>query len=109
LKVKRLPIKQTARRAYEDLWVKSEEGRRKFRTEREAKRAQAGMGPALSAPSINEPRFVSESYFRDCKCEPGNDYLAVKETLEGQQVLKIDYLPTKLFDDDDEDGKSEDQ
>ena len=36
----------------------------------------------------------------DFKFEPGNYYLAGKETLEGQQVLKIDYLPTKLFDDD---------
>src|SRR6185295_3439240 len=104
-----VPIGETERRAYEDRWVKSEEGRRKVRTEREAKREKAGMGPALSAPSINEPRFISESYFMDFKFEPGNYYLAGKEAVEGQQVLKIDYLPTKLFDDDDEDGGSEDQ
>jgi hypothetical protein len=108
LKVNGVPIGETERRAYEDRWVKSEEGRRKFRTEREAKRAQAGKGPALSAPSINEPRFVSESYFMDFKFEPGNYYLAGKEALEGQEVLKIDYLPTKLFDDDPKD-ESEDQ
>jgi len=102
-----VPIGETERRAYEDRWVKSEEGRRKFRTEREAKREQAGKGPALSAPSINEPRFISESYFMDFKFEPGNYYLAGKETLEGQQVLKIDYLPTKLFNDDHD--ESEDQ
>ena len=92
--------RKTERRAYEDRWVKSEEGRRKFRTEREAKREQAGKPPALSAPSINEPRFISESYFMDFKFEPGNYYLAGKETLDGQEVLKIDYLPTKLFNDD---------
>jgi hypothetical protein len=101
-----VPIGETERRAYEDHWVKSEEGRRKFRTEREAKREQAGKGPALSAPSINEPRFVSESYFMDFKFEPGNYYLAGKETLDGHEVLKIDYLPAKLFNDHDE---SEDQ
>jgi hypothetical protein len=100
LKVNGVPIGETERRAYEDRWVKSEEGRRKFRTEREAKRAQAGKGPALSAPSINEPRFVSESYFMDFKFEPGNYYLAGKESLEGQEVLKIDYLPSKLFDEE---------
>jgi hypothetical protein len=100
LKINGVPISEADRRAYEDRWVKSEEGRRKFRTEREAKRAQAGKGPALSAPSINEPRFVSESYFMDFKFEPGNYYLAGKEVLEGQEVLKIDYLPTKLFDED---------
>jgi hypothetical protein len=108
LKVNGVPINETERRAYEDRWVKSEEGRRKFRTEREAKRAQAGKGPALSAPSINEPRFVSESYFMDFKFEPGNYYLAGKETLEGQEVMKIDYLPTKLFDEGPAD-ESEDQ
>ena len=105
LKVNGVPIGETERRAYEDRWIKSEEGRRKFRTEREAKRAQAGKGPALSAPSINEPRFVSESYFMDFKFEPGNYYLAGKETLEGQQVLKIDYLPTKLFEDEQEESE----
>jgi hypothetical protein len=36
----------------------------------------------------------------DFKFEPGNYYLAGKETLDGQEVLKIDYLPTKLFDED---------
>lgn len=100
-----VPIGETERRAYEDHWVKSEEGRRKFRTEREAKREQAGKGPTLSAPSINEPRFISESYFMDFKFEPGNYYLAGKETLDGHEVLKIDYLPSKLFNDD----KSEDE
>ena len=108
LKVNGVPINETERRAYEDRWIKSEEGRRKFRTEREAKRAQAGKGPALSAPSINEPRFISESYFMDFKFEPGNYYLAGKEALEGQEVLKIDYLPTKLFDEDPKE-ESEDQ
>ena len=33
----------------------------------------------------------------DFKFEPGNYYLAGKETLDGQSVLKIDYLPTQLF------------
>jgi hypothetical protein len=98
-----VPIGEERRRAYEERWIKSEEGRRKFRTEREAKREQAGKGPALSAPSINEPRFISESYFMDFKFEPGNYYLAGKEPLEGQDVLKIDYLPTKLFDEEEPD------
>ena len=106
VKVNGVPMGEAERRAYENRWVKSEEGRRKFRTEREVKREQAGKAPALSVPSINEPRFISESYFMDFKFEPGNYYLAGKETLDGQQVLKIDYLPEVLFTDDDD--KSED-
>ena len=100
LKADGVPIGEAHRRAYEERWVKSEEGRRKFRTERDAKRAQAGKPPALSAPSINEPRFISESYFLDFKFEPGNYYLAGKETLDGHELLKVDYLPTDLFNDD---------
>jgi hypothetical protein len=100
LKFDGVPIAEDARRAYEDRWLKSEEGRRKFRTEREAKRAAEGKGPAVSAPSINEPRFVSESYFMDFKFEPGNYYLAGKEVVEGTPVLKVDYLPSQMFDHD---------
>jgi hypothetical protein len=107
VKVNGVPMSETERRAYEDRWVKSEEGRRKFRTEREVKREQAGKPPAMSVPSINEPRFISESYFMDFKFEPGNYFLAGKETLDGHEVLKIDYLPAKLFTDDHD--ESEDQ
>jgi hypothetical protein len=99
IKVDGVPISEADRRAYEDHWIKSELSRREFRTKRDEKRAAQGLGPALSAPSINEPRFVAESYFMDFKFEPGNYYLAGKETLDGHEVLKIDYLPTKLFDD----------
>jgi len=108
LKYDGVPIPEADRRAYEDRWIKSEEGRREFRTKRDAKREVEGKGPALSAPSINEPRFVSESYFMDFKFEPGNYYLAGKETVGGQQVLKVDYLPKKLFDDDDESKEEKD-
>ena len=101
-----VPIPEADRRAYEDRWMKSEERRRTFRTERDEKRAAEGKPPVLSAPSINEPRFVSESYFMDFKFEPGNYYLAGKETLDGQSVLKIDYLPTRLFNDNDEERRN---
>ena len=100
-----VPIPESSRREHEEKWMHSELNRRKHRTERDAKRAEAGKGPALSAPSINEPRFISEAYFLDFKFEPGNYYLAGKETLDGRDVLKIDYLPRKMFDDDPKDSK----
>src|SRR5262245_11208275 len=107
LKVDGVPVPEADRRAYEERWFRSEESRRKFRTKREEKRAEEGKGPALSAPSINEPRFVAESYFMDFKFEPGNYYLAGKETVDSHEVLKIDYLPTKLFNDDEPDTDEE--
>jgi hypothetical protein len=106
LKFDGVPIPEADRRAYEERWVRSEERRRTFRTERDEKRAAEGKGPALSAPSINEPRFISESYFMDFKFEPGNYYLAGKEAIDGQPVLKIDYLPTRLFNDNDEERRN---
>jgi hypothetical protein len=105
LKFDGVPISEPERRAYEDRWVKSEEGRRKFRTERDAKLTREGKPPALSVPAVNEPRFISESYFMDFKFEPGNYYLAGKEPIDGHEVLKIDYLPTKLFDDSGKESK----
>jgi hypothetical protein len=100
LKIDGIPVPEADRQAYETRWVQSELSRREYRAKRDQKREAEGLGPALSAPSINEPRFVSESYFMDFKFEPGNYYLAGKETLDGQDVLKIDYLPARLFADD---------
>jgi hypothetical protein len=104
-----VPIPESSRREYEEKWLRSERNRRKHRTERDEKRAQEGKGPALSAPSINEPRFISGAYFLDFKFEPGNYYLAGKESLDGREVLKIDYLPSKMFDDDDESKDSKER
>jgi hypothetical protein len=109
LKVDGVPVPESDRRKYEQHWIDSEKRRREFRTKRDEKRASEGLGPALSAPSINEPRFVAESYFMDFKFEPGNYYLAGKDTFEGQPVLKIDYVPTKLFNDDHSDRIQEER
>jgi hypothetical protein len=102
LKFDGVPISEADRRAYEERWIRSEQNRRKYRTERDEKRAAEGKPPAVSVPSINEPRFVSESYFMDFKFEPGNYYLAGKEPIDGHEVLKVDYLPNRLFADSDE-------
>ena len=52
---------------------------------------------------------MSEAYFMDFKFEPGNYYLAGREKLEGQDVLRIEYYPTRLFGgDDDEKRRRED-
>jgi hypothetical protein len=108
LKFEGVPIPEDERRKYEQHWLESEQARRKHRQERDARREKEGKGPALSAPAINEPRFVSESYFMDFKFEPGNYYLAGREKLDGQDVLKIDYYPARLFSDEDR-GESADR
>ena len=54
---------------------------------------------------VNEPRFVSESYFMDFKFEPGNYYLAGREKLEGTTSCASSTTRRNLFNDD---GRRED-
>jgi hypothetical protein len=97
------------RERYEADWIRREQERR----ERKAKDAKEGVtgtrDVTLGSDGIQvggavvptEPRFVSEAYFLEFKFEPGNYYLAGREQLEGQDVLRIEYFPTRLFGDDD--------
>jgi len=48
-----------------------------------------------------EPRFISEAYFMKFPFDPGNYYLAGRETIDGRDVVKIEYYPSKMFKDDD--------
>jgi hypothetical protein len=47
-----------------------------------------------------EPRFVSEANFLRFRFEKGRYFLVGRETLEGRQVLKVEYYPQNLFKDD---------
>ena len=44
-----------------------------------------------------QPQFVSSSYFLRFKFDEGRYALAGRETFEGIHVLKIEYYPTKLY------------
>ena len=54
-----------------------------------------------------EPRFISEAYFMKFPFEPGNYYLAGRETMDGRPVVKIEYYPSRLFSDDKDREKKE--
>jgi len=57
-----------------------------------------------------EPRFVSDAYFLDFEFEPGNYYLVGRETLDGHDVLRIEYYPELLFtESDDDEGETPDR
>jgi hypothetical protein len=100
-----------ARDQYERIWIRREKERqeRRAKKEKEGKKEGAEIGIGTegihvetgTTPIPTEPRFVSEAYFMDFKFEPGNYYLAGREKLDGQDVLRIEYYPTRLFDDDD--------
>jgi hypothetical protein len=72
-----------------------------------AKEIAAGdpeAGKEVAAMVGGEPRFISEAYFMKFPFDPGNYYLAGRETIDGRDVVKIEYYPSKLFSDDKKDG-----
>ena len=82
------------RRRAEDRWIAREE-RRKTRRD-----APAGAPQELTEAGVREalePGFVSAAYFLRFKFDPGQYALAGRETLEGREVLRIEYYPARLF------------
>jgi hypothetical protein len=47
--------------------------------------------------AATQPRFVSTAYFMRFRFDPGHYALVGKEMLLGREVLKIEYYPTRLF------------
>ena len=54
-----------------------------------------GVGPE-DFPRL-QPRFVSEAFFFDFEFEPGNYYYVGRDTVDGRDVVKIEYYPEQLF------------
>ena len=107
-----VPVGEAARDEYERNWIAREKARQERKKnkpdEKESKEVTVGPSGVSTnmVPTVpTEPRFVSEAYFMDFKFEPGNYYLAGREKLEGQDVLRIEYYPERLFSDDDEKKK----
>ena len=92
-------VGEADRRTYEQDWIGRERGRRDRQARKEKEKGE------VSGPATVEPRFVSEAYFMDFKFEPGNYYLAGREKLEEQDVLRIEYYPTRLFNDSDDEKR----
>ena len=94
-------ISEADRRKYEQDWLNRE--RRRERRAVETGRGRTDLDPkdADDAGSLvrqsREPRFVSAGYLLEFVFEPGNYFLAGKDTLNGRSVLKVEYLPAKLF------------
>ena len=73
-------------------------------TEEEDREPSDPPDPAdLAAAADLRPRFLSESYWLDFEFEPGNYYFAGREQLAGREVLRIEYLPERLFEERDPD------
>ncbi len=117
----RSPVKADGVRIGEADRLRAEERwlhREKHREQRAAKRAKRSdesgnppsatpleTAPDTTAPASTEdvlraslePQFVSAAYFLRFKFDPGHYALAGHERLDGRDVLKIEYYPSKLF------------
>jgi hypothetical protein len=103
LRVNGVTIGEEDRRKAEAEWITREERREKWRIER-SKRENADKDTVSATPLTEdgvrqalEPGFVSAAYFLRFKFDPGHYALAGRERLEGRDVLKIEYYPSKLF------------
>lgn len=62
---------------------------------RPADPSAAGIDAMLT--QTRRPAFVDSAYFLRFKFDQGKYVLAGRETFDGQEVLRIEYYPTKLF------------
>ncbi|MGE0039625.1 MAG: hypothetical protein AB7H88_14660 [Vicinamibacterales bacterium] len=112
-------IGEAERRRYEADWIRRERRREERKAGREAAGAggDTGGAPAAARPAAGdagtveagtlpagdvlmqsvEPRFVSAAYFLRFKFDPGQYALVGRERLDGRDVLRIEYYPTRLF------------
>jgi hypothetical protein len=96
------------RRKAEQEWIGQEKDRQKLDAAKSAAVLKGAPAPDTDNPgsldsilkSTREPQFVSAAYFMRFKFEPGHYAFVGPETYEGRQVLRIEYYPRRLYDDD---------
>jgi hypothetical protein len=110
VRVNGVAISESDRQKYEDNFLKRAKARDNGGANKKAW-ASTPAAPATSAeassPDVQslisqtrEPQFISSAYFLQFKFEPGQYGLVGREKLDNRDVLKIEYYPTKLFQDD---------
>ena len=91
-------VRDDERRRYEASFLR----RAKRRDVRQAERLSAeGVPPEPRnvqgvIQQLREPQFVSSAYFLEFKFEGGRYGLVGRETIEGREVLRIEYYPTSV-------------
>jgi hypothetical protein len=107
LVVNGVSIAEPERARYEARWIEREKSRerRAARAQEDPDAPEARSEVTVSAEGVQmdvvsgslEPRFVSAAYFLRFKFDPGHYALVGREPLNGRDVLKIEYYPSKLF------------
>ena len=112
LSVDGVKISESDRTREEAEWLERQKAREKRAAERAKARGENQASPAeepASTPPVTvedmlkqmrEPQFVSSAYFLRFKFDPGHYALAGRERLNDRDVLKIEYYPSGLFNED---------
>jgi hypothetical protein len=90
-------VGEEQRRKFEDRFIK----RVKRDEERARKKAEEAEAEGEDAEAAT-PEAMEREYFLGFPFEPGNYFLAGREQIDGMDLLKIEYYPEKLFEDDEE-------
>ena len=107
-------ISEVERRKAEDAWLKREQLRETRRTARRGGTPGAPDAPADAGEPVDipdalrqslEPEFVSTAYFLKFKFERGHYAFVGRERLLDRDVLRIEYYPEKLFQDEPREGR----
>ncbi len=123
LRANGITIGESERLAFEEGWMRRE--RQRLADEKAAdtpeQAADAGGDPTEAEPELAstlrdavdrdqattldavldqamQPRFVTAAYFLEFEFDPGQYALVGREILDGHEVLRVEYYPTKLFD-----------
>jgi hypothetical protein len=93
-------IGETDREKYELDFLK----RARERDQRSREKVKDGVAPPPPPADVQsliqqtrEPQFVSSAYFLEFKFEAGKYALVGREKIDGRDVLRIEYYPTRLF------------
>jgi hypothetical protein len=98
VKVNGVTIGEAERRRYEARYLQRVQRREK----REAENPSSDTPPAAAGLSsliqqTTEPGFISSAYFLRFKFDAGQYALVGKEILDGREVVRVEYYPTRLF------------
>ncbi len=109
-------VSEDDRRKYEDEFLEREKALEERRTGKSGSVSIGGgirvehprgpgsapeTGAAMDAQSLlrqsREPQFISSAYFLRFKFEEGKYALVGRETVDGRELLKVEYYPARLF------------
>ncbi|HUR20995.1 MAG TPA: hypothetical protein VMZ90_09330 [Vicinamibacterales bacterium] len=105
VKANGVTLSEEERRSYEKRFVQREQNREKRAQAREKEAAlKKGEEPVVVPvddesllKQSREPEFISSAYFLKFKFEEGKYAFAGKETIDGRELLKVEYYPKMLF------------